>query len=180
MDINKLLTLPKTNIGKMIGDIENLDWMDFEKINEDITFGSDIQNNRNFLIIRYQIKLRKNKYFKHFQCFFQRNENLWLSNQNTIHFINTGYGLTPYQKKLVYDLIDGKIVKLMPSHFPSMNKHVGKEIATPETWRKKKAVDTIERNWIICRYEPKYKMCEQVLMNNIEEARKEFMETNLF
>ena len=70
MDINKLLTLPKTNIGKMIGDIENLDWMDFEKINEDITFGSDIQNNRNFLIIRYQIKLRKNEYFTHFQCFF--------------------------------------------------------------------------------------------------------------
>ena len=78
---------------------------------------------------------------------------------------------------MVYDLIDGKIVKLMPSHFPSMNKHVGKEIATPETWKKKKAVDTIERNWIICRYEPKYKMCEQVLMNNIKEITEEYEKT---
>ena len=35
MNIEKLINLPRTNIGKMIGDINNLDWMDFEKIEED-------------------------------------------------------------------------------------------------------------------------------------------------
>ena len=76
-------------------------------------------------------------------------------------------------------LIDGKIVTLTPNHFPCENRFIGKKIATPEIWRKKRAVEIIERNWIICRYDPRYKMCETVLMNNIEEARIEYFNTKI-
>ena len=104
----------------------------------------------------------------------------WTSNINSIPFINTRFGLTAYQKKLIDNIIDGKIVTITPNHFPSDSKYIGKKIATPETWRKKRAVEIIERNWIICRYEPKYKMCETVLMNNIQEIREEYEETIKF
>ena len=180
MEIEKLNQLPCTDIGIMLGDINNLDWMDFEKLEDDITVGKTIIEETRFLVVKYELELTKKKYIKNFQCFFQphRFDNeLWISNINTIPFINTRFGLTEYQKKMIENLIDGKIVIITPNHFPCDSKHIGKRIATPETWRKKRAVEIIERNWIICRYEPIYKMCEQVLMNNIKEAAEEYEKT---
>lgn len=177
MGLEKLEKIRKTNIGKMIGDINNLDWMDFEKLKDDISLGTDISDKKIFLVIRYEIKLHSKK-IKNYQCFIRNlnNENdPWASNVNSVPFINTRFSLTAYQKKLISDIIDGKIVTITPNHFPCENKYVGKKIATPETWRKKRAVEIIERNWLICRYDPRYKMCETVLMNNIEEAREEYL-----
>ena len=183
MDIEKLKNITETGIGKMIGDINNLDWMDFEKLKDDVCLGTDISSKKIFLVIQYEIKLHNKKKLKNYQCFMRnlKDENgPWTSNINSIPFINTRFGLTAYQKKLISDIIDGKIVTITPNHFPCENKYIGKKIATPETWRKKKAVEIIERNWIICRYEPKYKMCETVLMNNIQEIREEYEETIKF
>ena len=182
MEIEKLKNLPSTNIGKMIGDINNLDWMDFENLERDIMTGSGVNSETHFLVIKYELQLNKKKYLKNFQCFFQsrkENKDLWISNLNSIPFINARFGLTACQKKLISNIIDGKIVTITPNHFPCENKYVGKEVATPETWRKRRAVEIIERNWLICRYDPRYKMCETVLMNNIEEARNEYLNTNL-
>ena len=178
MDIGKLDQLPSTEIGLMLGNINNLDWMDFEKLENDITVGKTIIKETRFLVVKYELELTKKKYIKNFQCFYQpysRDKDLWISNLNTISFINTRFGLTNYQKKMIENLINGKIVIITPNHLPCDTKHIGKKIATPETWRKKRAVEIIERNWIICRYEPKYKMCETVLMNNIEEAKIEYL-----
>lgn len=180
MDIKKLKKLPHTNIGKMIGDISNLDWMDFEKLEDDVVVGSTIDKEKYFLVMKYELQLSTKRYIKNFQCFFQpcyANKDLWVSNTNSISFINTRFGLTPYQKKLVENLIDGKIVTLTPNHFPCENRFIGKKIATPDVWRKQRAVEIIERNWVICRYTPKYKMCEEVLMHNIEEAKEEYEST---
>ena len=183
MDTEKLKKLPHTNIGKMIGDINNLDWMDFEKLEDDITVGTTIDDNVLFLIIKYELKISNKKILKNFQCFIRikrEKEEIWSSNINSIPFTNTRFGLTNYQKKMIENLIDGKIVVITPNHFPTENKYIGKKIGTPETWRKKRAAETIERNWIICRYDPKYTMCETVLMNNINEAREEYEQTMRF
>ena len=180
MDIKNLKNISETNIGKMIGDINNLDWMDFEKLENDITVGATIIKESRFLVVKYELELTKKKYIKNFQCFFQpysRDKDLWISNVNTIPFINTRFGLTNYQKKMIENLINGKTVIITPNHLPCDTKYIGKKIATPETWRKKRAVEIIERNWLICRYDPRYTMCETVLMNNIEEAREEYLKS---
>lgn len=182
MDIENLKILPVTDMGKMIGDINNLDWMDFEKLKSDVTVGKSIPEHRNFLIIKYVLEKSRNNYLENCQCFFQsyeKNKNFWTSNENTVNFINVDRGITSHQKKLLEDLIDGKIVKITEKHLPSENKYIGKKVGTPNTWRKKRAVEIIERNWIICRYDPRYKMCESVLMNNIEEARIEYFNTKI-
>lgn len=38
---------------------------------------------------------------------------------------------------------------------------------------KRNAVAIIERNWLLCRYDPKYKMCEKVPMHSIEDVYTE-------
>tara|TARA_Y100000593_G_C4190896_1_gene276834 strand:+ start:51 stop:602 length:552 start_codon:yes stop_codon:yes gene_type:complete len=180
MDIEKLKNITETNIGKMIGDINNLDWMDFEKLKDDICFGTDISSKKIFLVIQYEIKLHNKRKLKNYQCFIRNiksQNDPWTSNVNTAPFINTRFGLTYFQKKMISNIIEGKIVTITPNHFPCDTKHIGKKIATPETWRKKRAVEIIERNWLICRYDPRYKMCETVLMNNIEEAREEYLKS---
>ncbi len=180
MNVEKLINLPRTNIGKMIGDINNLDWMDFERIEEDVCLGCNSIEERWFLIIKYQLELSENIYLQNTECFFQAykdNQNTWVSNNYTVPFINTRFGITPYQANLIERMINGEIVIITPNHFPCENKYIGKKIATPSTWKKKKAVELIERNWLICRYEPKYKMCGDVLMHNIEEAREEYLTT---
>ena len=66
----------------MIGDINNLDWMDFEKLEDDITLGSSIGNDRWFLVIKYRIKSNWNIYSENIQCFFQAHKNdkkYWIS-----------------------------------------------------------------------------------------------------
>ena len=179
MDLKKFKTLPYTNIGKMIGDIENLDWIDFENLEDDITIGTSIDE-REFLVIKYQIESTNKKYLRHTQCFYQaykKNNGFWISNINTISFINTRFGITPYQKNLIERLINGEIVIITPNHYPCETNYIGKRIATLETWKKEKAAKIIQKNWRICRYDPKYKMCETVLMNNIEEAREEYENT---
>ena len=180
MDMEKLRNLPRTNIGKMIGDINNLDWMDFERIEGDVCLGCNSIDERWFLIIKYQLELRKNIYLQNTECFFQAykgNENVWTSNKNTVPFINTRFGITPYQANLIERITNGEIVVITPNHFPCENKYIGKRIATIETWIKKRSVEIIERNWLICRYEPGYTMCGNVLMHNIEEAREEYQRT---
>mgnify|MGYP003650986326 CR=1 FL=1 len=174
MNIERLKKFPHTNIGKMIGDINNLDWMDFEKLKHDIAFGYSSTKNIPFLVIKYQIELRKNIYVSNVQCFLLEN-NKWKSNNNTIHFLNPEYELNYHQLKLIETVLDGKIEILKECHFPESPNYTGKRIATPGTWRRKRAVEKIERNWIICRYDPRYKMCEEVLMHNIEEARAEYL-----
>ena len=40
--------------------------------------------------------------------------------------------------------------------------------------KKWNAVLTIQKNWRICRYNPKYKMCEKVQMRGLYEIKKEY------
>jgi hypothetical protein len=177
MDVELLKKFTRTDICNMIGDVNNLDWMDFERLKDDVTTGCYSNGEKWIIVIKYQIELKKNTYFSHVQCCFQpyeKNTNSWVSNTNTIPFINSRYGMNQSQIELIKGIVEGKIETIRPNHLPYHIRHVGKRIATPETWRRKKAIDTIIRNWLICRYNPKYKMCETVLWNNIEEARKEY------
>jgi hypothetical protein len=164
----------ETDIGKMIGDINNLDWMDLEKMKEDITFGTTIMNEKIFLIVKYQVEISKNKFKEGVQCFvydFYR----WTTLENGINFMEIEREMSPSQIDLLKNIISEKTGTINETHKPIGYSYIGKKIAIPSLWEKIKAVRKIERNWLICRYEPKYKMCEKVLFHNIEEARKEYL-----
>ena len=180
MNIEELKNIPHTKIGKMIGDINNLDWMDFENLENDVTIGSNINNQIWFIILKCKIRINKFKYKKVTQCFSQFHKSFsscLISNNNSCKFIFGDMCLNPEQINLIKKLIGGEIVTLKKEHLVFENIYKGKKIATSETWKKKKAVEKIERNWLISRYDPRYKMCGDVLMHNIEEARDEYLNT---
>lgn len=164
----------ETDIGKMIGDINNLDWMDFEKMENDITFGTSIMDEKIFLIVKYAIEISKNNFKKGVQCFVY-DFNRWTTLENGINFMEIDMKMSPSQFNLVKNMITEKIGTVKEIHKPLGNNYIGKKIAILSLWEKIKAVRKIERNWLICRYDPRYKMCEKVLFNNIEEARQEYL-----
>ena len=179
MNISNIKKIPKTDIGKMIGDVYNLDWLDFEKINEDIVVGSNINNEIWFLFMRYEIELSRTKKKSDYQVFYQIKENFFKTNHDTLFFIEPSKGLNEDQQILLQDILKGKVKTLEEKHNPISENYIGKKIALPEVWKKKKAVSIIERNWLICRYDPNYKMCEKVLMNNINLAYKEYCDSQI-
>ena len=89
--------------------------------------------------------------------------------------MNIDHNLTPRQFDLLVDITSDKICKIERYHLPISEDYIGKFIGTPKAWKRKIAVERIERNWLVCRYEPRYKMCENVLMHNIEEAEREYL-----
>ena len=182
MNIEELKNIPHTNIGKMIGDVSNLDWMDFEKMENDITIGSDVADNIWFIILKCKIQLSKFKYKKITQCFRHHHKSFscLITNCNSSKFIYGDMCLNEYQVDLIKRLIMGEIVTLKHQHLVSEYSYEDKKIATSETWKKKAAVDKIERNWLISRYDPRYTMCGDVLMHNIEEAREEYLNSTSF
>jgi hypothetical protein len=183
MKIEELKNIPHTNIGKMIGDVNSLDWMDFEKLEHDITIGSGVSDEIWFIILKCKIKISKFEYREVTQCFREYNKSFpscLMSNNDSSKFIFGDMCLNQDQIKLIKCLLNGEIVTLKNEHLVFENSYKGKQIAILDTWKKKKAVKKIERNWLICRYDPRYKMCGDVLMHNIEEARNEYLNSISF
>ena len=58
MDSEKLNKLPCTDIGIMLGDISNLDWMDFEKLEDDITVGRTIDKRNAIFSCKVRIRTK--------------------------------------------------------------------------------------------------------------------------
>ena len=79
----------KTDIGKMIGDINNLDWMDFEKLKNDVSFGFSIKNEKIFLVVKFLIRQSLFKFKKGNQCFtceIKRDKNIWKGHEGGKQF----------------------------------------------------------------------------------------------
>ena len=180
MDISNLKEIHTTDIGKMLGDVYNLDWMDFEKIKKNIVLGSNINDKIWFLFMRYEIQISPIKKKKNYQVFYQNEQKFFKTNHDTLFYVDPCKGLNKNQEFLLRDLLKGNIVIIEQKHNPISKDYIGKKIAVPEVWEKKGAVDIIEKNWLICRYEPKYKMCEKVLMNNINLAYKEYCDSQIY
>ena len=76
---------------------------------------------------------------------------------------------------LISKVMRGETIRITDEHLSGSNifpNYIGKDVSLydEEKWN---AVAMIERNWLKCRYDPKYKMCERVLMRNIEDVYAE-------
>ena len=146
-----------------------IDFITLDKMLEPIMRGTD-KYNRKFIAIKMNID---NKQV--FQTFFQRysySEEMWMgAGHYGWHLIATEGGMNECQFKLIEDIIHDKIVKIEAKHIPNNKKFIDKYVCNETVYN---SIVKIQRAWRLCRYDPKYKMCEIVQMNNLKDILDEY------
>ena len=76
-----------------------------------------------------------------------------------------------YKYKLIEDIIHDKIVKIEAKHIPNNKKFIDKYVCNEKVYN---SIVKIQRAWLLCRYNPNFKMCETVQMNNLQDIVREY------
>jgi hypothetical protein len=154
------------NIFDLNGRMGITDYIDFLKQDEvpkNIMKGVDCYG-RKFITIKLGgYDLDDNRFFRSGQVFFQRYSgypDIVGADFEGIFIWTTG-GTNEEQYKLINDLIMGKVIKLKDEHHVNSSIKDG-IVASMDYWEDKSA-RIIQKNWIICRYNPKYKICKKIL-----------------
>ena len=146
-----------------------IDFITLDKMVEPIMRGMD-KYNRRFIAIKMTIINKKL-----FQTFFQRyteSEVMWMgAGHYGWHLIATEGGMEACQFKLIEDIIHDKIVIVNKEHRPNDPDFIDKFVCNEKVYN---SIVKIQRAWRLCRYNPKYKMCEKVQMNNLQDIIKEY------
>jgi hypothetical protein len=175
MSLKIPIGIPILDISGMDNNLLNQRYIDYiipeQLINQSVMTGTD-SHNRIFIVIKINIdnmSLMQTFHQKFSQiqkigCSFVH----WLSagHYGGGHLIDTTNGVKYNQFKLIENLINNKIVKITPKHDPCIPIFINKYACNETVYN---AIIIIQRAWILCRYNPEYKMCETVLMNNLEQ-----------
>ena len=167
---------PIFDIGNRAGSTDYIDFLSQEEVPKNIMKGVDLYN-RPFVTIKIGgINLDNNKFFRSGQVFFQRYTDrphiagaCFRSSQRSHgeSFIDTCGGTMPHQYQLINDLVDGKVIKIKEQHrFNSRSTNI--IIANMDYWEDKFA-KTIQKNWFISRYNPRYTICKKILNQQFDE-----------
>ena len=164
------------------GRMGNTHYIDFLFPNE-IPFnkvkGVDIFT-RDFIILKVGIYDRNTKKL-HItgQVFFQRYPKTELTHPSYFYnwqggyldgeFLKTGGGISLAQIKLLGDIIDNKIVEVKKEHRVCKYKNGdSKQIASMDYWEER-AARIIQKQFLKCRYDPKYTICRNVVNRQFDE-----------
>ena len=162
--------IPYLEIGNRQGHTDYIDFLKFDEVTHPIMRGLDLWG-RQFYVIKFLV----NNEEKLMQTFFQRYsriDSLWQGcGHATVNLIDTSGGMSKEQFLFLEQIINGEKVKLEEKHRPVKfaNKNIKPDIFV-ELYdeRKINAAITIQKYWRLCRYNPSYKMCERVQMNNFK------------
>ena len=163
--------LPILNISNQIGHTSYIDFITRDQMTSNIMCGVDLYK-RNFITINMNIESnsKSNKTIELIQTFFERysdSSHLWMgAGHHGIQLIDTYGGMSNIQFILIQAIIDNKVVKITKEHRPSQGSFTNKYVCNSNVYN---AILKIQRLWRLCRYNPKYKMCERVQMNNLDE-----------
>jgi len=167
--------LPILNINNQIGNTSYIDFITRDQMTSNIMWGVDLYK-RYFITINmniesnYKSNSTDNKTIALIQTFFERysdSSNLWMgAGHHGIQLINTYGGMSNIQFILIQDIIDNKVVKITKEHRPCQGSFTNKFVCNSNVYN---AILKIQRFWRLCRYDPQYKMCECVQMNNLDE-----------
>ena len=164
--------------GRM-GNTQYIDFLYPDEIPKNKMKGCDIFD-RNFIILKvgiYDYNLETLK--KTGQVFFQRYPMTDLTHPSYFYnwqgasldgeFLQTGGGLNAEQIKLICDIVNNKKIIIESKHrvckFRDSDK---KEIASMDYWEDK-AARIIQRQFIKCRYNPKYTICKKIVNRQFDE-----------
>ena len=140
-----------------------IDFLTIKEVSKNLMKGID-KFNRKFITIKVGIiDSKTGKIKKKQQVFFQRysGESGWMGASLQGQFMETYGGMTESQYKLLNDLVNGKTIIIEDCHRIS-NYLNGDIIASMDTCEKKYA-KIIQRNFLICRYNPDYKLCKNII-----------------
>ena len=163
---------PVLHVGNRYGGTGYIDYITEEEVTSSIMRGIDCAQ-RKFIVL----KLLIDKKFV-LQTFFQRyteNRYYWRccghGSRNALLFYSFD-NIGEKELTLLLNVMRGKTIKITNELHWTREDYIGKDVSLfdEEKWN---AVAMIERNWLLCRYNPKYKMCERVLMHNLEDVYSE-------
>lgn len=176
MDINTELLKMKQNfpyldIKNRNGATDYIDFLTWDEVNYPIMQGIDIYN-RHFIVIKFILSNGE----KLMQTFFQRytNGTFWhgCGHASPLLLSSVG-GLKNEQFILLKKILNGENVKILEKHNPEHNYYLNKYVQLFDE-KKHNASIIIQKNWRKCRYDPDYKMCKKVLINNIRELEAQY------
>lgn len=163
--------IPILDIGDRFGPTDYIDFIQWNEVTSPVMCGID-KDSRKFLVIKFIV----NGTMKFMQTFFQRYTNCNYNWQGCGHatptlFETSGTGITDEQWRLIKDVVEGNHVKIKEAHRFALDYELKHKDYTVELYDEKKEAATkiIQKYWRLCRYNPKYKMCEKVQTNNLEE-----------
>ena len=157
------------DLGGRMGMTDYIDFLTQDEVPKNVMKGID-RYGRKFLTIKVGgFCLDKNKFFRSAQVFFQRyTDSPYIASACFEgSFIQTFGGATLVQYQLINDLVDGKAVKITEEHRFNSNK-CNIIIASMDYWENKFS-KIIQRNWDVCRYNPKYTICKKILNEQFDE-----------
>jgi hypothetical protein len=147
-----------------------------EEVTSPIMRGKDCFG-RHFVILKLILN-RKNVIL---QTFFQRYSNNlgdWRGcGHATPIIVGSGNNIDENMFKFIIDLLDRKTIKINDEHnIDSHYKDVEVMVYDEQKWN---AAKKIQNQWKLCRYNPKYKMCEKVQLRGLNDIVNEYNENNI-
>ena len=160
------------DLGGRMGTTDYIDFLTQAEVPKNVMKGIDCYGRQFFTIKVGGIDLDNMKFFRSAQVFFERytGQPYLASADLEAMFILTTGGTSPAQYQLINDLVDGKLVKIGEEHRFNSSKH-NVIIANMDYWENHFA-RLIQKNWNICRYNPKYTVCKKILNDQFDEYLK--------
>lgn len=161
------------DIGNRVGLTDYIDFLREHEITHNLMKGIDTYK-RKFIVMKVGIMNPKTgKLYRLQQVFFQRYTNElydWMTATiiGNVEFMYSYGGMNPIQYKMINDLVDGKTIMVEDCHRLSSSNFTGYVIATMDTWENKYA-KVIQRAFVVCRYDPNYKICKNILKRQYDE-----------
>lgn len=152
--------------GDRVGATSYIDFLRWEEITEPVMKGIDCLG-RYFIVIKMKVDnvLIMETYFQRYRSSY----NWQACGHATVSLLNTvGKGLNEDQIELLKRIINGETVKLEEKYKVCNELFINKNINLYDE-KKEKAVEIIQKYWLRCRYNPKFKMCSKIQMRNLQE-----------
>ena len=168
MELFNLEHIPYYDIGSRQGQTDYIDFLMWDEITEPVMKGIDIYK-REFIVIKMIINNIKimETYFRRYSY-----SDKWVPcGHATTHFLYTeGGSLSQEQIDLLKKVINNERVLIEKKHktwnwtYIFTDRYV--ELYDEKKWN---AALVIQKYWRLCRYNPKYKMCERVQLRNFDD-----------
>lgn len=155
------LEAPILDIGEKVGFTQYIDFIRFDEVIHPFMKGIDVFG-RKFVVIKMIVneEIIMDTYFQR----YSDNTRHWMvANHATKHtLLNTvGSGLVPEQIALLKKIVSGENVRIEEKHNTDFGNYIGDYVRLYDE-KKEKAAKFIQKNWLVCRYNPKYKMCQKI------------------
>ena len=171
MFFSSIENLPRLELGYREGNTDYIDFIKWDEVTEPAMWGID-KFRRKFVVMKFIINKNSKKQIKIMQTFFQRytNGTNWMGcGHATQYLFYTIGGMSDEQFDFLDKILEGNEIEI-PDNINTMFDSGSKIELYDE---KKEAAIVIQRNWRLCRYNPKYKMCEKVQCKNFDLIQEE-------